>query len=75
MSDSTVPTKDDLLSMIANRNRDLQRRNFDLTPPWTQDREDPSWQRIRERERKITRTTNRLEKAKQKFEHDFDMNS
>lgn len=75
MSKPTIPTKHELLAMIANRRRDLQRQTHDLTPPWAQDRDDPSWQRIRERERKIVRVTNRLEKAKQKLDHDFDMNS
>lgn len=71
----TIPTKAELLAMIADRDNDLPRKSLELHPPHLESREDPEWRHIRERERKITRFTHRLGKAKQDLDREFDMNS
>ena len=75
MSKPNFPTKAELLELIADRKNDLQRNSPEFTPPWVHDSSDPDWKHIRERERKITRQTNRLSKSKQEFDEEFDINS
>lgn len=75
MTNANSPTKAGLQDLIADRDRDLQRRDLQHNPPWIESRDEPPWRHIRERERAIVRVTNRLEKAKRMLDHDFDMSS
>lgn len=77
MSDKkpTVTTKEELKALIADRANDHQHPDLTYQPNWMLDASDEIWDRLRKRERKIRRMTTRLDKARKKFENDFDMNS
>lgn len=75
MPKPNVPTKDELLDLIARHEQLLQTPDLRHDPPWIHNPHDPVREELRKVSRKRTRMTNRLDKATKKFENDFDLSS
>lgn len=71
----SIPTRAELLQLIADRAKDPPIPELTFDPPWMFDAGDEVRKHIRERERRINRLKTRLHKATRDMEQEFDRNS
>ena len=72
---SPFPTNKELKELIEKQGDILSKPNVRNDPPWLKDAGHDNWKEYRRVSRKITRQTNRLDKATKDFENDFDLSS
>ena len=73
-SGPAIPTKAELLRLIADRENDPSVAELKHTPRWMLDAEDPVRRHIRRRERRNRYVTTRLDKATRAMEQEWDHN-
>ena len=74
-SNPVIPTRKELLQLIAARENDPNTPELKLNPPWLLDSNDEQRRSIRQRERRIRKLTLRLDKPTREMEQEFDLNA
>lgn len=68
-------SKEELHRVIARQRELLEKPDLRLDPPWVNNPYHQDREELRKVSRARTRITTRLDKARQKFENDFDLSS